>query len=80
MLVAVGEEIRKAADHHERHHHPDRGEAAAVLLQETGAMVTVLDTADENRLRKKIEGSGVTVRTVYARGYALDYAESPAKV
>jgi two-component system OmpR family response regulator len=32
-----------------------------------------------HRLRKKIEGSGVTVRTVYARGYALDYAESPTK-
>ena len=26
-----------------------------------------------HRVRKKIAGSGVTVRTLYGRGYALDY-------
>jgi two-component system, OmpR family, response regulator len=30
-----------------------------------------------HRLRKKIGDSGVTVRTVYGRGYALDYADAP---
>ncbi|HWB58588.1 MAG TPA: UDP-N-acetylmuramoyl-L-alanine--D-glutamate ligase, partial [Chthoniobacteraceae bacterium] len=33
----------------------ESGEAAAVLLAEEGAMVTLLDTADEKRLRPKIE-------------------------
>ncbi|MDQ3625215.1 MAG: Mur ligase family protein, partial [Verrucomicrobiota bacterium] len=33
----------------------ESGEAAAVLLAEEGAMVTVLDSAEENRLRQKIE-------------------------
>ena len=36
----------------------ESGEAAAVLLQELGAMVTVLDTAEENKLRKKIDALG----------------------
>ena len=30
-----------------------------------------------HRVRKKITRSGVTVRTVYARGYRLDYAREP---
>jgi two-component system OmpR family response regulator len=27
-----------------------------------------------HRVRKKIDGAGVTVRTLYGRGYLLDYA------
>jgi UDP-N-acetylmuramoylalanine--D-glutamate ligase len=33
----------------------ESGEAAAVLLKEEGAMITILDTAEENKLRKKID-------------------------
>jgi UDP-N-acetylmuramoylalanine--D-glutamate ligase len=33
----------------------ESGEAAALLLQQLGAMVTILDTAEENRLRAKID-------------------------
>jgi UDP-N-acetylmuramoylalanine--D-glutamate ligase len=33
----------------------DSGEAAAILLAEEGAMVTVLDSADESKLRPKID-------------------------
>ena len=36
----------------------ESGEAAAVLLKGEGAMVTVLDTAEENKLRKKIDALG----------------------
>lgn len=36
----------------------DSGEAAAILLQEEGAVVTVLDSAEENKLRKKIDALG----------------------
>jgi UDP-N-acetylmuramoylalanine--D-glutamate ligase len=36
----------------------ESGEAAALLLQEEKAMVTVLDTAEENKLRKKIDALG----------------------
>ena len=36
----------------------ESGEAAALLLQEEGAMVTVLDTGEENKLRKKIDAFG----------------------
>jgi UDP-N-acetylmuramoylalanine--D-glutamate ligase len=38
---------------------PERsGEAAAVLLAEEGAMITVLDTAEIEKLRKKIDSLG----------------------
>jgi UDP-N-acetylmuramoylalanine--D-glutamate ligase len=36
----------------------ESGEAAAFLLRDQGAMVTVLDTAEENKLRKKIDALG----------------------
>jgi UDP-N-acetylmuramoylalanine--D-glutamate ligase len=36
----------------------ESGEAAATLLQEEGAMITILDTAEENKLRKKIDALG----------------------
>jgi UDP-N-acetylmuramoylalanine--D-glutamate ligase len=36
----------------------ESGEAAAVLLREENAMITVLDTAEENKLRKKIDALG----------------------
>lgn len=36
----------------------ESGEAAAVLLAGEGAVVTVLDTAEENKLRKKIDALG----------------------
>jgi UDP-N-acetylmuramoylalanine--D-glutamate ligase len=36
----------------------ESGEAAALLLRAQGAMVTVLDTAEENKLRKKIDALG----------------------
>jgi UDP-N-acetylmuramoylalanine--D-glutamate ligase len=36
----------------------ESGEAAALLLQEESAMVTILDTAEENKLRKKIDALG----------------------
>ena len=36
----------------------ESGEAAALLLQEEKAMVTILDTAEENKLRKKIDALG----------------------
>lgn len=42
----------------------ESGEAAAVLLAEENAVVTILDTAEENRLRKKIDalrGRGIGV-------------------
>jgi DNA-binding response OmpR family regulator len=29
-----------------------------------------------HRVRKKLTGAGVTVRTLYGRGYQLDYAGS----
>ena len=33
----------------------ESGEAAAILLHDLGAMITVLDTAEENKLRKRID-------------------------
>ncbi|HEX8296618.1 MAG TPA: Mur ligase family protein, partial [Chthoniobacteraceae bacterium] len=36
----------------------ESGEAAALLLQGEGAMIAVLDTAEENKLRKKIDALG----------------------
>ncbi len=36
----------------------ESGESAAVLLKEEGAMITILDTAEENKLRKKIDALG----------------------
>lgn len=36
----------------------ESGEAAAILLKEVGAVVTILDTAEENKLRKKIDALG----------------------
>ena len=36
----------------------ESGEAAALLLQQEKAMVTILDTAEENKLRKKIDALG----------------------
>jgi len=36
----------------------ESGESAAVLLRQEGAMITVLDTAEENKLRKKIDALG----------------------
>ncbi len=37
----------------------ESGQAAAILLQEAGAIVTVLDSADENTLRNKIDALGL---------------------
>ena len=37
----------------------ESGEAAALLLAEEGAVVTIFDTAEENKLRKKIDALGV---------------------
>lgn len=37
----------------------ESGEAAAILLQEEGAVITILDTAEENKLRKKIDALGL---------------------
>lgn len=37
----------------------ESGEAVALLLQEEGAVVTVLDSAEESNLRKKIEALGL---------------------
>jgi len=37
----------------------ESGESAAVLLKGEGAMITILDTAEENKLRKKIDALGV---------------------
>ncbi len=36
----------------------ESGAAAALLLQEEGAMITILDTAEENKLRTKIDALG----------------------
>jgi UDP-N-acetylmuramoylalanine--D-glutamate ligase len=36
----------------------ESGESAALLLKQHGAMITVLDTAEENKLRKKIDALG----------------------
>lgn len=36
----------------------ESGEAAAALLKEEGAMITILDTAEENKLRRKIDALG----------------------
>ncbi len=36
----------------------ESGEAAAILLQDLGAMITILDTAEENKLRKRINALG----------------------
>jgi UDP-N-acetylmuramoylalanine--D-glutamate ligase len=36
----------------------ESGESAAILLRQEGAMITVLDTAEENKLRKKIDALG----------------------
>src|SRR6266478_2491401 len=53
----------------------ESGEAAAVLLQETGAMVTILDTAEENRLRKKIDALGMRNIRVIA-GLAAEHDQT----
>jgi UDP-N-acetylmuramoylalanine--D-glutamate ligase len=37
----------------------ESGESAAILLHQEGAMVTVLDTAEENKLRKKMDALGM---------------------
>ena len=37
----------------------ESGEAAALLLAEEGAVVTVLDSAEENKLRRKIDAFGL---------------------
>lgn len=37
----------------------ESGEAAAILLKEEGAVITMLDTAEENKLRKKIDALGL---------------------
>ena len=50
----------------------ESGEAAALLLQEENAMVTILDTAEENKLRKKIDALGARGIRVIA-GLASEY-------
>jgi UDP-N-acetylmuramoylalanine--D-glutamate ligase len=51
----------------------ESGEAAANLLVEEGAMITVLDTAEMDKLRKKIDSLGGRGIRVIA-GLAADYA------
>jgi UDP-N-acetylmuramoylalanine--D-glutamate ligase len=50
----------------------ESGEAAALLLRDHGAMVTVLDTAEENKLRKKIDALGTSGIRVIA-GLAAEH-------
>jgi len=50
----------------------ESGESAAVLLRQEEAMVTVLDTAEENKLRKKIDALGTQGIRVIA-GLAADH-------
>jgi hypothetical protein len=33
-----------------------------------------------HRVRKKLDGAGVTVRTLYGRGYVLDFIPHPPEV
>jgi UDP-N-acetylmuramoylalanine--D-glutamate ligase len=50
----------------------ESGESAAILLHQENAMITVLDTAEENKLRKKIDALGTQGIRVIA-GLAADH-------
>ena len=54
----------------------ESGEAAALLLVEEGAAVTIFDTAEENKLRKKIDALGLRGIRVIA-GLAAEYEPDP---
>ena len=54
----------------------ESGEAAAILLVEEGATVTIFDTAEENKLRKKIDALGLRGIRVIA-GLAAEYQPDP---
>jgi UDP-N-acetylmuramoylalanine--D-glutamate ligase len=54
----------------------ESGESAALLLRAQGAMVTVLDTAEENKLRKKIDALGKRGIQVIA-GLAAEHDAQP---
>ncbi|HYR58518.1 MAG TPA: UDP-N-acetylmuramoyl-L-alanine--D-glutamate ligase [Chthoniobacteraceae bacterium] len=56
----------------------ESGEAAAALLKEEGAMITILDTAEENKLRKKIDALGTQGIRVIA-GIAAEYESAHAR-
>ena len=54
----------------------ESGEAAALLLAEEGAMVTVLDSAEEERIRHKIEA--LRLRSVHViAGSAAEESDEP---
>jgi UDP-N-acetylmuramoylalanine--D-glutamate ligase len=56
----------------------ESGESAAVLLKEEGAMITILDTAEENKLRKKIDLLGVQgIRVIAGIAAEHESAHSP---
>lgn len=54
----------------------ESGESAAILLVEEGAAVTIFDTAEENKLRKKIAALGQRGIRVIA-GLAAEYEPDP---
>ena len=54
----------------------ESGAAAALLLVEEGAAVTIFDTAEENKLRKKIDALGLRGIRVIA-GLAAEYEPDP---
>ena len=54
----------------------ESGEAAALLLAKEGAIVTIFDTAEENRLRKKIDALRPHGISVIA-GLAAEYEPDP---
>ena len=54
----------------------ESGESAALLLVEEGAAVTIFDTAEENKLRKKIDALGLRGIRVIA-GLAAEYEPDP---
>ncbi len=54
----------------------ESGESAALLLAEEGAAVTIFDTAEENKLRKKIDALGLRGIRVIA-GLAAEYEPDP---
>ena len=54
----------------------ESGESAALLLVEEGAVVTIFDTAEENKLRRKIDALGLRGIRVIA-GLAAEYEPDP---
>ena len=54
----------------------ESGESAALLAAEEGAIVTIFDTAEENKLRKKIDALGLRGIRVIA-GLAAEYDPDP---